>query len=192
MPAPSLLWLRQDLRLHDQPALAAAAREGPVIPVYVLDDKAPGRWAIGGAQRWWLHHSLERLAESFERLGSRLILRRGRADMELKRLATETGATRIHATQQYEPWWRRLEGDVGEALDLVLHTGNVLAPPEHVRTGAGAPYKIYTPYWRALQALLPPPEPLEAPTRLQQPERLVPTGRTAGQTVVGRPVGASR
>jgi deoxyribodipyrimidine photo-lyase len=56
MTTPTLLWLRQDLRLQDQPALIAAAGEGPVIPVYVLDDVAPGAWAIGGAQRWWLHH----------------------------------------------------------------------------------------------------------------------------------------
>lgn len=68
----SLLWLRQDLRLHDQPALVAAAHEGAVIPVYVLDDDAPGAWRIGGAQRWWLHHSLAALAEALEAKGSRL------------------------------------------------------------------------------------------------------------------------
>jgi deoxyribodipyrimidine photo-lyase len=151
--------------------LIAAAQEGPVVPVYILDDETPGRWAIGGAQRWWLHHSLERLAEAFERLGSRLILRRGRADAELKRVALEVGAGRIHATQHYEPWWRKLELEVGEELDLVLHTGSVLAAPEIVRTGSGSPYKIYTPYWRALQAQLPPPEPEAAPQRLQPSER---------------------
>ncbi|HZF94196.1 MAG TPA: deoxyribodipyrimidine photo-lyase [Allosphingosinicella sp.] len=171
MAAPSILWLRQDLRLHDQPALAAAAREGPVVPVYILDDETPGRWAIGGAQRWWLHRSLERLAESFERLGSRLVLRRGRADAELKRLALELGTARIHATQHYEPWWRTLERQVGAELDLVLHAGSVLVPPETVRTGSGFPYKIYTPYWRALQAQLPPAEPAPAPQRLQPPEQ---------------------
>ncbi|HEY0013288.1 MAG TPA: deoxyribodipyrimidine photo-lyase [Allosphingosinicella sp.] len=171
MPAPSILWLRQDLRLHDQPALAAAAREGPVIPVYILDDETPGRWAIGGAQRWWLHSSLERLGEDFERIGSRLILRRGKADAALKRIAGETGAGRVQAVQHYEPWWRRLERQVGQEMDLVLHAGSVLAPPEQVRTGAGSPYRIYTPYWRALQAYLPPSEPLEAPLRLQPPDR---------------------
>ena len=171
MPAPSIVWLRQDLRLHDQPALAAAAREGPVVPVYILDDETPGRWTIGGAQRWWLHGSLARLGEAFEQLGSRLILRRGRADVELKRLAGEIGAGRVHATQHYEPWWRALERAVAEQLDLVLHPGSVLVPPEQVRTGAGAPFKIYTPYWRALQALLPPAEPVAAPESLGSPER---------------------
>jgi deoxyribodipyrimidine photo-lyase len=170
VPAPSIVWLRQDLRLHDQPALLAAAREGPVVPVYILDDETPGKWVIGGAQRWWLHHSLARLAEALGELGSRLILRRGRADVELKRLAEELGTGRVHATQHYEPWWRALEAKVAEELDLVLHTGSVLVPPEQVRTGSGSPFKIYTPYWRALQELLPPPEPVAAPETLTAPE----------------------
>ncbi|HEX9954976.1 MAG TPA: deoxyribodipyrimidine photo-lyase [Allosphingosinicella sp.] len=171
MPAPTLVWFRQDLRLHDQPALVAAAAEGAVVPVYILDDESPGRWAIGGAQRWWLHHSLARLGEDLARLGSPLILRRGRADAELQRLAAETGATRVHATRHGEPWWRALDKQVGTKLDLVLHGGNVLVPPEQVRTGGGAPFKIYTPYWRALQELLPPAEPLEAPEALIAPEK---------------------
>lgn len=169
MTAPSILWLRQDLRLHDQPALAAAAGEGAVIPVYVLDDETPGRWRIGGAQRWWLHHSLGRMDEGFRQLGSRLILRRGKAEVELARLAGEAGAGRVHATRHYEPWWREAERRVGEALDLVLQAGSALVPPEQVRTGAGSPYKIYTPYWRALQEQLPPAEPVAAPQELRAP-----------------------
>ncbi|MBS0242814.1 MAG: deoxyribodipyrimidine photo-lyase, partial [Proteobacteria bacterium] len=56
---PIILWLRQDLRLGDHPALSAAAASGrPVIPVYVLDDGSPGSWRMGGASRWWLGMSL--------------------------------------------------------------------------------------------------------------------------------------
>ncbi|HEX8626078.1 MAG TPA: deoxyribodipyrimidine photo-lyase [Allosphingosinicella sp.] len=171
MAAPSIVWLRQDLRLDDQPALAAAAIEGAAIPVYVLDDETPGRWKIGGAQRWWLHHSLRQLDRSLQARGSRLILRRGRAEAELARLAEEAGAGRIHATRHYEPWWREAEGKVARSLNLVLHSGSLLVPPEQVRTGAGSPYKIYTPYWRALQAQLPPPQPVAPPGRLRAPER---------------------
>jgi deoxyribodipyrimidine photo-lyase len=169
--APSLLWLRQDLRLHDQPALVAAAAQGAVIPVYILDDETPGRWKIGGAQRWWLHHSLAELAGSLATLGSRLILRRGNAQAELARLAAQTGAGRIHAVQHYEPWWREAERRIGAETELVLHDGSVLVPPEQVRTGSGTPFKIYTPYWRALQEHLPPPASLAAPERLQAPEQ---------------------
>ena len=48
MPAPSLLWFRQDLRLADNPALAAAVQAGgPLACVYLLDDETPGAWAPG-------------------------------------------------------------------------------------------------------------------------------------------------
>jgi deoxyribodipyrimidine photo-lyase len=171
MHAPTILWLRQDLRLHDQAALAAAAEEGPVVPVYILDDASPGRWGVGGAQRWWLHHSLERLGEALKAAGSRLILRRGESTAELERLAAETGATRVHALRHCEPWWREAEARAAARLDLCLHDGNQLAPPRSVTTGAGKPFKIYTPFWRALQQQLPPPAPLPTPERIAAPQR---------------------
>ena len=140
-----------------------------MVPAYILDDELPGKWRIGRAQRWWLHHSLSALRQDLEHLGSTLILRRGESVGELARLAAELGTRRVHATQHYEPWWREAERRVAAELELVLHDGNVLAPPERVRTGAGSPYKIYTPYWRALQEQLPPPAPLPVPERIAAP-----------------------
>jgi len=56
--APALVWFRQDLRLKDNPALAAAVeRGGPVIPVFIRAPEEEGVWRPGGASRWWLHHS---------------------------------------------------------------------------------------------------------------------------------------
>jgi len=163
--------LRRDLRLADQAALVAAAGEGPVVPVYILDDETPKHRTMGAASRWWLHHSLAALGRELAAKGSRLILRRGRSDQLLAELAQEIGATRIHALHHYEPWWRNAERAVAERLDLMLHDGNYLAPPGSVTTGAGQPYKIFTPFWRALRERLPPPEPLPAPKRLDAPAR---------------------
>jgi len=168
---PALLWFRQDLRLADQAALWAAAAGGPVIPVYILDDETPGEWAIGGAQRWWLHHSLAALEAALRGKGSRLILRRGEAAAEIARLVAETGATAVHAIRHYEPWWVAAEWAVAERTTLILHDGNQLAPPDSVRTGAGGFFKIYTPFWRALSAMLPPAAPLPAPEAIPAPDR---------------------
>jgi deoxyribodipyrimidine photo-lyase len=169
MDPPTIVWLRQDLRLADQAALAAAAAEGPLLPVYILDDESPRDRAIGAAQRWWLHHSLAALDKSLRELGSRLILRRGRSEQVLASLAEEVGTRRIHAIRHAEPWWRNVERSLGKALDLVLHDGNHLAPLGSVLNGSGAPYKIYSPFWRALSQTMPPPAPAKAPETLPAP-----------------------
>jgi deoxyribodipyrimidine photo-lyase len=169
MTTPVLLWLRQDLRLADQPALVAACHDGPVIPVYILDDETPKHRRMGGASRWWLHHSLAALDASLREKGSRLILRHGKCEDVLAGLAKETGAVRVHAIRHYEPWWRNAEKAVGKALDLCLHDGNQLAPPGSITTGAGQPFKIYTPFWRALSHHMPPDAPRRVPGDIPAP-----------------------
>src|SRR3989338_1303634 len=82
--ATSIVWFRQDLRLADNPALTAAAQVGSVLPVYILDDINSAEWAMGGASRWWLHHSLSALNES---LGGRLVVLRGDPLLLLPELA---------------------------------------------------------------------------------------------------------
>jgi deoxyribodipyrimidine photo-lyase len=164
MTAPSILWFRQDLRLADNPALTAAAHNGPVVAVYIFDDKLGDANAMGGAQLWWLHHSLAALAKSLDAKDVKLILRRGETLAELDSLAKETGAEHIFASRQYEPWWKSLDQELGERLTLL--DGSYLAPPETVRTGSGGRYKIFTPYWRALQQQMPPAKPLPIPSAI--------------------------
>ncbi|MBU6206867.1 MAG: DNA photolyase family protein [Alphaproteobacteria bacterium] len=166
----ALLWFRQDLRLHDHPALAAAVARGAVIPVYVLDDETPEEWRIGGAQRWWLHHSLSALARSLAVLSSRLILRRGRAADVLLGLMAETGADSIHAHRAYEPWWQRTDAEIAGEVTLHLHDGNHLANPRHLLNGAGARYRLFTPWFNRLLEQMPPPRPLPAPDHIPTPD----------------------
>ena len=170
MPVPSLVWLRRDLRLADHAALVAACAAGPVIPVYVLDDETAAHRRMGGASRWWLHHSLAALDKALRGKGSRLILRRGKSDEALAAVAAETGAQAVHALHHYEPWWRNAERAVAKRLTLHLHHGNYLAPPGTILSGSGTPYKIYTPFWRALSERLPPAPPLAAPNAIPAPE----------------------
>ena len=169
MSTPSVIWFRRDLRLADQAAFLEAARQGPVIPVYVLDDEIAQHRRMGAASRWWLHHSLASLARDLQALGLRLILRRGRCHEELAAIRRETGARTVHALHHYEPWWRNAERAVAQQFDLQLHHGNYLAPPGSVTTGSGGLYKIYTPFWRALQQHLPPPPPRPAPAAVAAP-----------------------
>ena len=165
----TLLWLRSDLRVSDHPALWAAITDGPVVPVFVLDDETPSVRAVGGAQRWWLHYSLAALDQSLRKRGSRLILRRGSAATVLRRLARETGSVRVHATRAYEPWHRETEGALAADLDLVLHDGNYLARPETILNGQGERYRVFTPLYRRLLGHMPPAPPLPAPEVIPAP-----------------------
>ena len=172
---PIILSFGLDLRLGDHPALHAAAASGaPVIPVYVLDDAAPGPWRRGGASRWWLHGSLAALDTSLRGLGSKLILRRGNTLDELAALAADTGARTVHITRRYEPWAADLETRMHRELPargmaLRRFGGTLLFEPESVRTKTGEPYKVFTPFWRAAQSGPPPSPPRPAPRTLAAP-----------------------
>ena len=170
MSKPQIVWLRRDLRMADNPALYFAAQAGPVIAVYVLDDDAAGDHKYGGASRWWLHQSLQSLSNSFGSRHSRIILRRGDAVAQLTAIAKEVGAQTIHANRHYEPWWRKAQGKLSEALDLKLYDGNYLFPAGHVTTWSGDPYKIYTPFSKALLAEMPPRDQLPEPETLSLPD----------------------
>jgi len=169
MSPPAILWFRQDLRLADNPALAAAAA-GPVLPVYVLED---GPEAPGGAARWWLHHSLAALGRALAGRGAPLVLLRGDPRRLIPDLAARIGAREVHAGRQTEPGARRRDAETHAALEragrrLVLHRTALLHEPHLLRTGAGRPYAVYTPFSRALFALLQElPPPLPPPARLQ-------------------------
>lgn len=174
MTQPVILWFRRDLRLADQKALTAAVGSGsPVIPVYILDDETPKHRKMGGASRWWLHHSLTSLDADLKMAGSRLLLRHGKSEEVLASLVEETGASAIHCIRHYEPWWRNAEKAVAKALPadcaFYCHDGNYLLPPGSVTTGSGGQYKIYTPFMRALWQHMPPSDPLPAPKNIPAP-----------------------
>lgn len=176
MSRPVIFWFRRDLRLADHPGLSAAIDSGaPVIPVFILDDETPRHRKMGGASRWWLHHSLVSLDAVLQKLGSRLIFRAGKSDTVLAQMAMETSAQSIYCTRHYEPWWRNAEKALAKALPedctLQCHDGNYLMPPGSIRTGSGGEYKIYTPFMRALWQHMPPPAPLGRPKQVTAPEK---------------------
>lgn len=165
----AIVWLRQDLRLADHPALHAAMASGAVLPVYIWDDETPAHRRMGAAQRWWLHHSLVSLGESFKDIGNRLILRRGRPDQILPILAAEVGAVAVHAMRHYEPWHEKMQAAVAQTMLLILHDGQYLAPPTDILNGQRQRYRMFTPWYRKLQERLPPEYPLPAPDHLSAP-----------------------
>ncbi|KUM38358.1 cryptochrome/photolyase family protein [Arthrobacter sp. EPSL27] len=173
----TLVWLRDDLRLDDNPALAdGAAWDGPLTVVYILDEESPGIRPLGGATRWWLHHSLESLAADLREAGNRLVLRRGRADRVIRDLAGETGATRVLWNRRYGGPERAVDAGLKdwaakEGLEAQSFQANLLFEPWTVRNGSGGPYKVFTPFWKACLDSQDPRQPLDAPQKLPNPAK---------------------
>jgi deoxyribodipyrimidine photo-lyase len=167
--APAILWFRNDLRLADHVALHAAIDSGrPVLPVFILDEQAAGAWAEGAASRWWLHHSLAALQRSLAGRGSSLMLRRGDSITIVGDLVRQTGASNVFTGGSVEPWARRVDRAVSEALrehGARLHRmrTTMLFHPDSVRTKTGGAYSVYTPFANACLALGGPKEPLPPP-----------------------------
>ena len=159
MKKPVIYWFRQDLRLRDLPGLSAALATGrPVLACFILDEESPGQWQVGGASRWWLHHSLSALARDIEAAGGQLHLARGRPDRILAGLAEKTGADLVCCSRQYEPWARQLEEELHASLgsggvELKRYSGSLLWEPETVKSQAGTPFKVFTPFWRSCRDL---------------------------------------
>lgn len=148
---------------------AALATGRPVLACYILDDESPGEWRMGGASRWWLHHSLTALTSDIEKTGGQLYLARGRTDTVLSRLAEQSGADRVFCSREYEPWARQLEEELHALLEdsgveLKRYSGSLLWEPESLSTLAGTPFKVFTPFWRKARDL---PVPLEPDTRIR-------------------------
>ena len=150
-----MLWFRQDLRLSDNPALAAAlARGGAVIPVFIWAPEEEGAWPPGAASRWWLHQSLTALAAALEARGSRLIVRRGPSAQTLEALASESGAAAVFWNRRYEPAAIARDAAVKTALrarglSAESFNGSLLHEPWTILNAAGQPYRVFTPFWRA-------------------------------------------
>ena len=169
---PVIVWFRRDLRLTDNPALRHAAQSGhPLICLYILDDETPGEWKPGGASRWWLHHSLAALAKTLAAKGSALVLRRGRADSVIKDVVRQSGAQNIVWNRCYEPY--AVARDASLKQDLTQHgvtvesfNASLLFEPWEIATADGKPYRVFTPFWRALRGKSEAGQPHPAPATL--------------------------
>jgi deoxyribodipyrimidine photo-lyase len=168
--APSIVWFRDDLRLGDHPGLHAAVDRGePVVAVYVLDEESPGIRPLGGAAKWWLHHSLDSLAADLRELGVQLVLRRGPAGRVIRSLVDETGAGAVFWNRRYGGAEREVDADLKSALtdaglEVQSFAGSLLFEPWTIRTGSDTPFSVFTPFWKACLAAPEPRHPLPAPS----------------------------
>ena len=171
----TLLWLRRDLRIHDHPALRAAIDAGgPVVPVFCFDDGLLNGRHRSGPRTQFMLECLADLDRALRDRDSRLFLRHGSPQRELRELARELGSAEVHFTADVGPFSRRRQRQVREALaevdiKLVAHPGLFAVDQlEPIRTTAGSPYTVFTPFYRnwleqPRRDVLPAPRALKAP-----------------------------
>ena len=184
----TLLWYRRDLRVADHVALRAALEDDRVVPVFCLDDRLLGGRHASGPRTQFLLECLRDLDDALRERGSGLVVRRGAPERELPALAAEAGATAVHATADVGPYARRRDERTRRALgpvELHVHPGlNVVDDVAGLRTKAGKPYTVFTPFHRAWLAvgrrdLAPTPRKLPPlPTRLRKGQ--IPSLRSLG------------
>jgi len=170
--AVALVWFRQDLRLSDNPALAAAVERGyAVIPVYIWAPAEEGSWRPGAASQWWLGRSLAALKFELEKLGSRLIIRRGPTIAALKDLLQESGATAVFWNRRYEPAAVARDREVKSTLrergiTAESFNGSLLFEPWTIQNGSGGHFRVFSAFWRACLAKFAVPALKDAPKML--------------------------
>ena len=175
MPGTAIVWFRRDLRVHDHPALTAASRSADrVVPVFVLDDALLHGRFPSGPRAHFLLGCLHDLRAALRERGGDLVVRRGRAERELVRLAAETGADAVHFASDVSPFAmvrdRRVEAALASAgVEPVRHPGLFVADVGQPRTKDGRPFSVFSPFWRVWREL-PRQEVHGAPRKLALPD----------------------
>ncbi len=165
---PIIVLFRQDLRLKDNPALTYACQTGrPIIPLYILDDETPGKWKMGGASRWWLHHSLVSLDQRLKEKGSQLFFYRGSTSEIIAHLIQKYQVAAIFWNRCYEPYARQLEQTLMELLpSSQSFNASLLFEPWEILNKQNEPFKIYTPFWNRCMEVACIDEPLPEPRHI--------------------------
>lgn len=166
----SLHWFRNDLRLADNPALAAAVVAPGCTTIFIDETNAAFR-TRGAASRWWLHHSLAALGQSIRERGGELILLRGDSRTLVPEIATLLGVYLVTWNRRYGKAEREVDAAIkaelkSHGIDAASCNGALLYEPMEIRSQAGGPMRVFTPFWKACRALRPPSPPLQGIERL--------------------------
>ncbi|MCK9813287.1 deoxyribodipyrimidine photo-lyase [Pseudomonas sp. MAFF 302046] len=150
-----LIWLRSDLRLHDNTALCAAAQRGPTVAVYLL---SPEQWLTHDDAPckvdFWLRN-LATLSQALGQLNIPLLIRSAptweQAPQVLLELCRQLGIKAVHVNEEYGIHESRRDSSVAKALDAedVLfhsHLDQLLFKPGSVLTKTGTYFQVFSQF----------------------------------------------
>lgn len=169
----SIVWLRRDLRVEDNPALAAGVRGGTVIVVFVWAPEEEGLYYPGRVSRWWLKQSLAHLDSSLRSLGASLVIKRSTDTVScLLEIVKSTGATQLLFNHLYDSVSLVRDHRVKEALTaqgIIVRSFNadLLYEPWDIHDDNDQPFTIFKAFWeKCLSMPYDPEAPLLPPKRI--------------------------
>jgi len=154
----AILWFRQDLRLIDNPAFYyACEHHDEILPIYIDDAHTSGDWHMGGAQRWWLYHSLESLTLDLIAQQLDLYLFKGKGHEIIADLIKKHNITDVYWNRCYEPYQRDHDTKLKETLTLQgikVHSfnGALLYDPAKIKNQSRQFYKVFSQYWKSIKS----------------------------------------
>ncbi|CAN7479028.1 cryptochrome/photolyase family protein [Rossellomorea sp. LjRoot5] len=170
MKDPIIVLIREDLRIHDHPALYSACQEGNVIPLYILDEET----SLGEAKKWWLHRNIENYQHTLQSINGRLWLDKGKVEEVLSQWVKNTNAKAVYWNRIYDPDISQRDRTMAQSLSsqgiqVKTFEGTLLLPPWKIKKDDGTPYKVYSAYYRSLRKE-EIPKPLPTLKRMEVPQ----------------------
>lgn len=167
----TLVWFRgKDLRISDHVPLRTAAKNGEVIPLFVVDPYFfdPERAQEYPHRMQFLLDSLHALARNIEDRGSRLVIMHGKSVSLIPELVQRWKVDRVVCHRWVEPIGRQRDARIANALgeQFVVHEGETLIPPGTLRTQGGKPYAVFSQFARTWRRELEISKPVAAPRTL--------------------------
>lgn len=149
----TIVWFRRDLRIEDNPALASAASEGSVLPVYIWCPREEAQFYPGRVSRWWLKQSLVHLNHSLRSIGSPLVFMKTESTLDaLLQCVNAVGATKVVYSHLYDPV--SLVRDHNIKQKLIEHglcvqsfNGDLLHEPWEIYDDTGHAFTTFEAYW---------------------------------------------
>ncbi|WP_085707560.1 deoxyribodipyrimidine photo-lyase [Pseudomonas sp. B35(2017)] len=150
-----LIWLRSDLRRHDNTALAAAAGRGPTVAVYLL---SPEQWQIHDDAAckvdFWLRN-LHELSAALGELNIPLLIRTAprwdQVPEVLLDLCRQLRIEAVHVNEEYGLHESRRDAAVARALHdegitFTSHLDQLLFKPGSVLTKTGGYFQVFSQF----------------------------------------------
>ena len=179
----AVVWFRRDLRVDDNPALAAAARTGKkVLPIFIWEPEEHGQFRPGRFARWWLVQSLKALEDDLRALGMPLIYARASsASRALAPILKELNTKSLFYNRLYDAIGMARDAHLkqelaSEGITVSTHNADLLYEPWEVFGSRDERFRTFEAFWSRVQCMpYAPPAPQPSPASLRSAEDVLPS-----------------